>query len=158
MLDELAAQDPGGYPHQWQVHAGLPHWMDLADAVAIPFAQQHVRDPAPPRVVWLQADVPHTRFYWLSVAPEDARPGTQVIASYSGDVVVFEQASGLARITVRLSDAMLDLDRAVRVELGGRELFAGTVPRTIGALARSLAERNDPTMMLPGELSVELTP
>ncbi|MCY0541584.1 hypothetical protein OVW21_26520, partial [Klebsiella pneumoniae] len=72
-LEDLARADQGGYRNQWQVHAGLPHWMNLEDAVAIPFVQMHVRNPIPPKVVWRQADVIHPRFYWLAVTPAEVK-------------------------------------------------------------------------------------
>ena len=76
MLDDLAAADPGGYEHQWQVHAGLPHWMNLEDAVEIPFVQMYTRNPVPAKVVWHQANVIHSRFYWLAVDPSGVKQGS----------------------------------------------------------------------------------
>jgi poly(3-hydroxybutyrate) depolymerase len=157
MLEALAEQDAeGGYPNQWQVHPGKPHWMDLEDAVAIPFVQQYTRDPVPAKVVWRQANVTQRRFYWLAVDAADAQQGATVTAAYADNTVTLSGVSELARLTLRFSDAMLDLDQPVRVERGGAELFAGDVPRTIAVLARTLEERGDPALVFAGELSVDL--
>jgi poly(3-hydroxybutyrate) depolymerase len=156
MLEELAAQDAGGYPNQWQVHAGLPHWMDMADAVAIPFVQMHVRDAIPKKVVWRQADVTQSRFYWLAVDAANAQKDTVVHAAYEANTIALSEISGLQAITVRFSDAMMDLDMPVRIEQDGTELFAGTIERKIAVLARTLEERGDRPLMFSSEVTVAL--
>jgi len=157
MLEQLAAADgAGGYPNQWQVHAGLPHWMNLEDAVAIPFVQMHTRDPIPTKVVWRQANVTCSRFYWLAVDQAEEAQGTTVTAAYSGNAVTLEGVSGLANLTLRLSDAMMDLGQPVHVELDGRALYDGPVTRTIAVLSRTLEERGDPAMVFSAELAVPL--
>jgi poly(3-hydroxybutyrate) depolymerase len=156
MLESLRAADPGGYLNQWQVHAGLPHWMNMADAVAIPFVQQYARNPVPDRVVWRQANVTQPRFYWLALDQANRKQGTQVTATYSKGTVSLSAIQGLHKITICLSDAMMDLDQPVRIELSGRELFAGSVARTIGVVARTLEERGDPAMVFSGEVAVGL--
>ena len=155
-LDGLAAADPGGYVHQWQVHAGKPHWMDLEDAVSIPFMQAHARDPIPKKVVWRQSGSLRSRFYWLAVVPADVAAGSEISASYSGQTIELSALTKVKRITLRVSDAMLDQDRAVSVKREGAELFAGIVPRTIAVLYQTLADRGDPSLMFSGELSVKL--
>jgi poly(3-hydroxybutyrate) depolymerase len=156
MLEDLAAADPGSYVNQWQVHAGLPHWMNLADAVAIPFVQQHVRDPIPAKIVWRQANVMHSRFYWLAVDPATVQTGSLLRAEYVDGEVTLSEVSDVPAVTIRFTDAMLDLDRPVRVEHEGRELFAGPVPRTIAVIARTVEERGDPALIFHGEVRVEL--
>jgi poly(3-hydroxybutyrate) depolymerase len=155
-LDSLAAADPGSYLHQWQVHAGRPHWMELDDAVSIPFLQAHARDPIPKKVVWRQSGTLRARFYWLAVVPTDVAAGSEITASYSAQSIELSGVSKVKRITLRLSDAMLDLDRAVSVKLGGAELFSGVVPRTIAVLYSTLVDRGDPNLTFSGELSVKL--
>jgi hypothetical protein len=155
-LDALRDADPAGYPHQVEVHAGLPHWMNLADGVSIPFVQGFERDPAPPRVVWRQPEVPGQRLYWLAVDIADAETGDLVIAGYANQTVAIESATGVSQVTIRLSDDMLDLDASVRVEQGQTVLFEGAVTRTIATLHRTLLEREDPEAMFPAELAVEL--
>jgi hypothetical protein len=130
--------------------------MELADAVAIPFIQGFSRDPAPAKVVWRQANVTQSRFYWLAVAEPDEEMGTTITASYAGDTVTLSEVSGLPRITVRASDAMLDLDQPVRIERDGEELFAGTLERTIAVIAQTLDERGDPALVYTAQTTVDL--
>ncbi len=154
MLEALEAADEGGYSNQWQVHAGLPHWMDLADAVAIPFVQAASRDPFPSKIVWQQADVVEPRFYWLAV--EGGVKGDRVTASYAGDTFALSDVMGVSQLTLRATDAMLDLDQPVRVEQGGQEIFAGMLERTIAVIAKTLDERGDPAMVFCAETTVAL--
>jgi poly(3-hydroxybutyrate) depolymerase len=156
MLEDLAAADPGGYVNQWQVHAGLPHWMNLEDAVAIPFVQMHVRDPIPKKVVWRQVDVLHPRLYWLAVDTSKVKKGSLLRAEYAGNEVTLSEASDVPQVRVRFTDAMLDLDQPVRVLLAGRELSATVVPRTIAVIARTLEERGDPALIFHAELALDL--
>lgn len=155
-LDRLRAADPTGYPHLVKVHEGKGHWMDRADRAALPWMAGFTRDPIPTRVVWKQTGVAHDRLYWLAVPPADARVGTLVTATRDGQTVTVTAAEGVGRLIVRLDDRMADLDRPVRVTVAGREVYAGTVARTVGVMARTLAGRGDPKLMFDAEVTVAL--
>jgi hypothetical protein len=60
------------------------------------------------------------------------------------------------RLVLRLSDALLDLDRSVTVVANGRKVFSGRVTRTVAALAASLEERADPSSAASVLLEVEM--
>ena len=154
-LDALEAADPEGYAHEVEVHAGKPHWMDLEDAVAVPWMADFTRNPTPKRVVWLQDDVPHQRFYWLAVPNGEARQGTKVVASVEEQTISLE-VTGLENLRVRLSDALVDLDQPVTIRAGETTLFTGSSDRTILNLAETMAERGDPALTFPAEVVVEL--
>jgi hypothetical protein len=154
-LDALAAQDPGGYPHEVVIHQGKGHWMDREDAVAVPWMAKFSRNLHPERIVWLQDDVTEPRFYWLR-NPEP-RAGQRVVASRKGQVITIEEATGGVReLDILLDDAMVDLDQPVRVVSGGAVLFEGRVPRTVDALQASLVERGDPKGAFPAAVRVAL--
>lgn len=153
-LAELRKQDPTGYRHQAQIHEGKGHWMELQDAVAIPWMAKFVRDLRPKRVVWLQDDVTHGRFYWLAVDKDQQRQRTLVKASREGQVIDIE-TEDVDAITVLLDDQMLDLSQPVTIKFNGQERFSGSVERTIAALAESLAERSDPDAMFAARVRVE---
>jgi poly(3-hydroxybutyrate) depolymerase len=155
-LEELAAKDPGGYPNQWQLHAGLPHWMEMADAVSIPFLQGYTRNPLAPKVVWRQRAPKRSHFYWLAVDDANQKVGAEVHASYTKNTVTITNAKDIKRLTIRFSDTMMNLDESVRVEQSAAALFSGTVPRTIAVIARTLEEHGDPTMIFYGEVAVDL--
>jgi hypothetical protein len=131
--------------------------MDLEDAVAVPWMAAFTRDPRPTRVVWLQDDVPHDRFYWLALGPEDQVAGREVVASYSGQELTVEDVDIEGELEILLSDEMLDLDQEVTVtSSAGEALFVGTVERTIATLARTLEGRGDPELVFSSSLSVRL--
>jgi poly(3-hydroxybutyrate) depolymerase len=155
-LDMLAAADAGGYVHQWQVHAGKPHWMDMEDAVSIPFMQMYARNPIPSKVVWRQSGSLRTRFYWLAVDKTDVAAGAEITASYAGQSIELAGVAKVKRILLRVSDAMLNQDQTVSVKRDGKELFSGVIPRTIAVLYSTLADRGDPSLVFSGELSVKL--
>ncbi len=153
-LDELQGADQAGYAHQVEVHPGLPHWMNLADGVSIPFVQSFERDPAPKRVVWRQSGVTSKRFYWLSVDEANEASGTEIVATVNGASIDVE-ASGVDGLTLRLSDALLDLNAPIAVSVNGEPRFEGFVPRTIGVIHATLSEREDPAMVYAAEVRVD---
>ena len=107
----------------------------------------------PKRVVWKQySDAVHARFYWLERAPDAERPNPIYAAHVDGQTISIE-TPGSGRVTLRLSDALLDLDQPVKVSAGGRTIFEGKVARSFAAIAQSLREREDPetvaTALLP---------
>lgn len=152
-LARRASDEPGAYRHQAVIHPGKGHWMDRQDAMALPWMAQHARDPRPAKIVWLQDDVTHPRFYWLAV-PEP-KAGARVVASRSGNAISIDEADGVESLRIRLDDAMCDLDAPVTVTWRGQEAFKGTVPRTVAAMARCLAERADPNSLFVAEIPVQ---
>jgi predicted esterase len=156
--DKLAAlqkADPDGYRHHVEIHPGKGHWMDREDAKAVEWMSEFTREPFPKRIVWKQDDVTHPRFYWLAVAPEDAKERTELRADIDGQEIRLE-SSDVPAAAVRVSDEMVDLDQPVRIVVDERTAVEGKIPRTIGMMARSLAERGDPGMVFFGEQRVEL--
>lgn len=154
-LSDLRKSDAEGYEHKVVLEAGKGHWMDRKDAAAIPWLAKYRRNPLPTRIVWKQDDVVHNRFYWLAVDPQDVKDRPEVIASRSGQQIDIAP-KGIRRVTVRLKDELVDLDQPVKITSGEKVLFNGPVKRTIGALAKTLAERADPQGMFSAEVGVEL--
>ena len=155
-LAELKAEDPAGYDHWVEIHEGKGHWMDRADAAALPWMAERTRNLRPKYVVWRQDDVTHERFYWLAVdAPERGRMITARAdrRSVEGQEVTLNDDSGPLRI--RLDDELFDLDAPVRVIRGDEVIHRSTPPRTIGTLHRTLQERGDPQGMFSAEIVVE---
>ena len=159
-LAELAAKDPGGYPHEVVIHEGKGHWMQREDAVAVPWMAKFTRDLRPAKIVWLQDDVTSPRFYWL--ANPAPKQGQRVVATRDGQTVTIEEASGVDELVVRLDDSMCRLDDRVVIRtgeaLGSRVLFEGVPTRSIATIARTLAERGDPTGVFSAEIAVRVAP
>ncbi|KQM28041.1 MULTISPECIES: hypothetical protein [unclassified Sphingomonas] len=142
-LDKLHAADPGGYVSMTRIYPGLPHWMNRKDAEALPWMAQFTRNPWPKRIVWVQDDVTHDRFYWLQLPNGNlAKADDRIDARVEGQAITIDGAVP-AGLTLLLSDKLVDLDRPVRVTINGRSVFAGKVPRTAAAIRRSLEERMD---------------
>ncbi|MBM4114861.1 MAG: hypothetical protein FJ252_03170 [Phycisphaerae bacterium] len=153
-LDDLAAKDPGGYPHFVKVHEGKGHWMDRADAEGIVWMSKHTRVDRPTKIVWLQDDVTHDRFYWLKVKAPKA--GSRVVASRAANTITIESWRDLGELTIRLDDSMVDLDQPVIVRTPTTVLHDGSVTRNRKVMEATLAERGDPKGIYPAELTVTL--
>ncbi|MBM4110079.1 MAG: polyhydroxyalkanoate depolymerase [Phycisphaerae bacterium] len=153
-LDELAAKDPGGYPHFVKVHEGKGHWMDREDAEGIVWMSEHTRVDRPTKIVWLQDDVTHDRFYWLKVSAP--KQGSRVVVTRTGNTITIESWRDLSELTIRLDDTMVDLDEPVVVRTPTTVLHDGPVARSRKVMETTLAERGDPTGIYPAELTVTL--
>lgn len=156
-LGELAAEDQGGYRHLVKIYPNKGHWMDREDAAAIPWMAGFERQIHPTRIVWVQDDVTHDRFYWLAVDQSQKRARMQITAEVNEQSILIE-ATDLETLTVRLHDGLLDLDRELSVSDGQRELYRGRAKRTIGTMYRTLLERFDPAVVYPAEVRVSLKP
>ena len=156
-LAALRADDPDGYVHDVQIHAGKGHWMDREDRVALPWMAKFRRDPLPQKIVWFQDDVTHERFYWLALPPGSAKKGQHIVATRKGQTLRIERAEKCGRLLIRLSDAMVDLDKEVVIEAASGEVFRGKVSRSLETLKQTLAERGDPRSMFAAEIEVDLT-
>jgi poly(3-hydroxybutyrate) depolymerase len=152
MLDALAQSDPGAYVHQLEVHAGKGHWMDREDASAVPWMAKYTRNARPQKVVWLQDDVTHPRFYWLAV--DEPKPGQRLVVARQGQEITIVEAPPSLAVRILLDDTMLDLDKDVRVTQDGKELFTGRVPRSKAVIDRTLQERFDPKAAFTAEVKV----
>jgi len=142
-LDELAKQDPGGYPHRLTIYPGLGHWMDRKDAEALPWMARFTRDPWPKKVVWCQSGRLHDRFYWLALPEGVAKRDLTIRAEVEKNVVTID-APEVAGLILRLHDRLVDLDQPVKVQLNGKTVFQGKVLRQAEAILTSLRQRADP--------------
>jgi predicted esterase len=152
-MDALQAADPDGYPHRLTVYPGLPHSMQNREAEAIPRMAPLRRSAWPKRVVWKQSgNALHTQLYWLQRDADAVRVDDVYTAHVDGQNIVIE-APASGKMTLRLSDALLDLDQPIRVSAGGKTIFDGKVSRTLSAINSSLQTREDPdlaaTALLP---------
>lgn len=142
-LARLRQADTEGYEHLLRIYPGLGHWMDRRDAEALPWMQRFTRQAWPRRVVWLQDDVTHARYYWLSLGdPAATKVGQHLTATVSGNRVDLtgDVPPGLR---LHLDDVLLDLDHPVTVAVRGAAVWTGMVPRTAAALLADLAARAD---------------
>lgn len=156
MLEELQKEDPEGYRHEVVIHEPFGHWMNGEDRVAVPWMAKFTRDPNPSRIVWRQAGTTHGRFYWLAVAPDQQKGGSVVIAEREGSSVRIEKMENVRKVTVRLNDAMADLDEELTVVLPDGETRRFTPVRSIATLFKCLGERFDPAAVYSCEVEVQI--
>ncbi len=154
-LADLHAEDPEGYLHEAVIHPQHGHWMELDDAVAVDWMAGFTRDPYPDRIVWRQDNVSHPRFYWLATPPAYHEEGALIRAERNGNTFRILETEGVDEVTLLLNDSIADLDEPVRV-IGpdDKELFEGTAPRTMAALAESIATRPDPAYLFTAAVTV----
>ena len=143
-LADLKNDDPGGYDHIVRIYPGLGHWMQLKDAEALPWMAKFTRNPWPEKVIWRQDGVIQTRFYWLGVAKSDNSKGRRIEATVQGQMISLT-AKQTSRVTIRLSDELVDLDRDLVVKLNGKQKFSGKTDRLKSQMSESLMERADDT-------------
>jgi dienelactone hydrolase len=142
-LLELSTKDPGAYVHLSRIYEGLPHWMNRKDAEAVPWMAGFTRNPWPKKIVWVQDDITHDRFYWLKIPDKAAaKAGQKLVARVDGQHIHLE-GEVPSGTEVRLSDQLLDLDQDVTVTVNGTQVHGGRVPRNATAIHQSLAERLD---------------
>ncbi len=152
-LKKLREQDPGGYKHWVPRYEDKGHWLDREDRAALPWMAKFTREPLPRKIVWQQDDVAHTRFYWLALDEEQAVARRELIAEREGQQIAL-RGDTIQRVTVRLNDAMLDLDQPLRITFNGQIVYEGTPQRRIAVLAKTLEERGDPASVFSAEVVV----
>ncbi len=142
-LKTLQETDPEGYKHSVTLHEGKGHWMNLEDRVAVPWMSAFTRQSWPAKVVWVQDDVVHQRFYWLQVDPQAAKAGDQITAEVKAGKIRISVCSK-ADLTLLLNDRLLSLDSPISVEFPDGSTQSFTVQRKLAVMATGLLERNDP--------------
>lgn len=149
-LSQLAKADPEGYDH-WVQTYDTGHWMNGQDRECLPWLQKRVRNPWPKKIVWVQDDVTHQRFYWLSVDADSARERIEIRAAVSGQTIDIESVSApeLKKLNLYLSDHLVDLDLPVKVVWEGNTVFEGSLERTRDAISKSLESRLDLDLVAP---------
>ena len=127
--------------------------MNLQDAVAVPWMAKFTRNVWPKKVVWLQDDRTHDRFYWLQVNKISSKAGDEWVASIQDGAIVVEK-SAASEFRLLLSDSLLDLDKPVTIKMPEGESTTHSATRTIAAIAQSLLERNDPASAYSATIAV----
>ncbi|MFM8933641.1 MAG: alpha/beta hydrolase [Gemmataceae bacterium] len=155
-LGKLRKEDPKGYESFVRIREGKGHWMNLEDKEALPWLANFSRNPVPDRVVWKQTGPTHDRSYWLAVPKGKAKGGALVIAERGENRVNITQAEDVDQLIIRLDDRMIPFNGPVVVEHKGKVVHSAPVTRTIGTLAKTLAERGDPKLMFDAEVEVRL--
>jgi predicted esterase len=154
-LAELKQRDEKGYEHWVEIHKGKGHWVDRQDASGVKWMAQFRRTVLPERVVWLQDDVLHDRFYWVAVAPQQAAARQLLNVSHRDGTFTIEHAD-TQELTIYLRDDLANLDQSIKVQYKDQTLFDGKTDRTIGNLVNTLIDRGDPKTAFSARITVEI--
>lgn len=155
LLRDLQEKDPEGYQHMVKIPKGKGHWMQLEDAVALPWMAQYVRNPVPDKVVWQQDDVLHDQFYWLAVPEDKMVKNEKIVAEYNrnkNEIVVHENYSD--ELIIHLNDDMLDLDKEVTLIYRDQTIFKGKVSRQTANIWETLAYKGDLNLTFSARLTI----
>lgn len=125
-LDSLQRVDRGGYTHTSHIYPQYGHWMERADTVALDWMAQYTRKSNPNKVVWIQDDRTHERFYWLGVPPTEAErgKGKKIVATIDGQTVSILENDYNA-FYIYLNDELVDLDQPITVLYKGTQVMHG---------------------------------
>ncbi len=152
-LDKLHREDKDGYVHRTRIYDGMGHWMNGKDQEALPWMEDYERNPWPTKIVWLQDDVIHNRFYWLKLPEGSATKGQKILATVEQQHIDLEGdiPSGMR---IRLSDGLINLDQPVTVNINGEQRFSDRVKRESGVIEETLSERLDPAAAACAEIVI----
>lgn len=154
-LDSMQQADPEGFIHEWHVVEGMPHWMKLKDAAAVPWMAKYKRNPYPSKVVWQQEEVLRKAFYWLQAPVDELKRGKKVVAEIKGNEIWVNHCD-YSSLTIYLNDEMVNLDKPVKVVKDGKVVYKGKVLRTEDNIRKTLNDRNDPSYTFPCILQLEM--
>ena len=156
-LNALQAADPDGYVHETTIHPDCGHWMNLQDAVAVPWMAKFTRNSWPKKVHWVQDDIAHARFYWLQADLASAKAGDEIISTVSEQEIHIQKSSA-ATLTLLLNDRLLNLDSPITVVLPDGTKSEHRVTRSVRSLATSLQQRNDLQGLSSASLTLAIAP
>ncbi len=142
-LDKLHKADPEAYTHISHIYKGMPHWMNLKDAIALPWMAKFTRNPWPKKIVWVQDDITHERFYWLQIPAGTAKKGQKITAEVRGQKIRLE-GDVPEGTRLLLSDQLLDLDQEVEISVNERPVKKIQPVRYPEVIRAALENRLDP--------------
>ncbi len=153
-LAELRRADPNGYEHMVKIYADKGHWMGGNDSEGIPWMSTFRRREFPDRVVWRQDDVTHDSFYWIALE-SGAPAGTEIVVEIRDNTVSIDgDANG--KITLWLSEQLVNFDQPITVKLKSKVIFNSSVSRSIGNIIKSLNRYRDPKRVCAASIQISL--
>lgn len=125
-LDSLQQHDSKGYDHLVKIYPEEGHWMQRKDTIAIDWMASYTRNSHPNKVIWVQDDRLHERFYWLGISQNDAATGKTLVATIDQQTITIEH-SDYDTFFIYLSEGFINLDKPITVLHKGKRLFKGKV-------------------------------
>ena len=153
-IEALHKADPQGYENIVKIYRGLPHWMNGKDAEAVPWMAQHNRNPWPKKVIWVQDDVTHERFYWLEIPAGKAKAGQKITATVEGNAISLEGDVPVG-LKLHLSDELVDLNAELSIKVNGKLKYSGVEKRQPEVIVDSLKALPDRTRCASAILTLD---
>ena len=154
-MDSLQKEDPDGYVHKTTIVEGAGHWMNRVDTVAVSWMAPFVRNTAPKKIVWRQADVSRKCFYWVEAPQDQLARDKEVRLEVEGNKIIIDKCD-YSSITLWLNDRIVDLDKPVQVEYSDKTVFKGALKRSSELMKSSLEQRNDPGYIFSAKINIDL--
>lgn len=148
-LDGVRRQDKTAFAYTFVEHENCGH--QISDQACTSWLGQHTRLHRPKNLVWKPSTTRVRQFYWL--ANHEVLPGQEVRAKIEGNQIDLE-TTDVQNLTIRLDDALVNLDKPVTVRANGMKVFHGIVKRELRSLVRTLEERGDPQHAYCAELAL----
>ncbi|MCB9832163.1 MAG: dienelactone hydrolase family protein [Planctomycetes bacterium] len=146
--------------HRYLEIRGAGHLVDLGDRGPImPALREHFlgsrRDPHPRRVMHRVIEDRPSRSFWLGIDRLWASTG-RVEGRILSDHEIELRSSGVERLTVFLDEALIDLDRPLRLRVNGKVVHEGRVAPSLKALLASWRGREDPAFVCRAALEIDV--
>ena len=155
LYKELSNINPGAYQHQIVIHKDKGHWMQLEDAIALPWMSQFLRDPIPTKIIWYPKNNTEQSLYWLAAPEASIIPRDSVIVSYlRNSNEIFIEDNPLDTLEIYLNDQMLNLDKAVIVKTKEGIIFNKKLNRRTSVVSSSIATKRDQEQIFCAKLIV----
>jgi predicted esterase len=155
LLDDLENNAIGSYFHDVQLHDGLGHWMDLQDAVALPWMKNYERNPIPQKVVWQQDNRHHSSFYWIGIPENLIETGGKIIAEYNTQLNEINIISNYSNIIqLYINDKMLNLNDPIIIKYQGKVISQKIFNRSVLNIHETLSIKGDSELSFPCVLTV----
>lgn len=164
------------YPIVYREHPEGGHdWGMERDADVVAWLDRQVRPAYPEEVVWKSYEKAFLRAYWVEIVRRSDVRGVPAVhmdvhgkeaerrTEFFPDALIRAKRSGNAievatqevkEFKLRLSDAMLDLDRPVVVTWNGRKVHDKVVKRSVDVLMGDYLKRRDPGMTFTAEITI----
>jgi uncharacterized protein YcfL len=155
LLDDLENNNMGAYLHDVQLHDGLGHWMELQDAVALPWMKNFERNPNPQKIVWKQDDRHHSSFYWIGIPENLIETGGEIIAEYNtqlNEINIISNYSSV--IQLYINDKMLNLNDPIVIKYQGKVLSQKIFNRSVLNIHKTLSIKGDSELAFPCVITV----
>ncbi len=138
-------------PHTYVELKGAGHLIDLGDRGPVmpklsEFILKAKRDPHPRRIVHRVIEDRPSRSFWIRIDSIWASTG-KIEAQVDEENGIELRCSGVDRFTVFLDEALIDLERPVRLRVNGKLLHEGKVEPDLETLLESWREREDPAFV-----------